>query len=76
MKQHIKKQDSAWVEEEQEGKLIEKKGREEDLTFWLFARNPLSSQVTMGQTQGRQLGKQDSAHLEHSETPGLSVSPT
>lgn len=24
------------------------KGREEDLTFWLFARNPLSSQVTMG----------------------------
>lgn len=45
-------------------------------TFWLFARNSLSSQVTMGQTQGRQLGKQDSAHIEHSETPGLSVSPT
>lgn len=42
--------------------------------LWLFARNPLSSQVTMGQTQGRQVGKQDSAHLEHSETPGLSGS--
>lgn len=39
--------------------------------LWLFARNPLSSQVTMGQTQGRQVGKQDSAHLEHSETPGF-----
>ena len=53
-----------------------KKGREEDLNFWLFARNPLSSQVTMGHTQGSQLGKQASVHLEHSETLGLSVSPT
>lgn len=26
----------------------------------------------MGQTQGRKVGKQDSAHAEHSETPGLS----
>ena len=36
----------------------------------------ISSQVTMGQTQGRQLGKQDSAHLEHSETPGLYSQPS
>lgn len=26
----------------------------------------------MGQTQGRQVGKQDSSHVEYSETPGLS----